>query len=177
VLVLLAACGSPDRGSSASRASTGGAGTTSSAATTSSPSTQITSSTPVRHSGAASGPTRAVTIASGPSQYGTVLFDGSGQAVYTFGAEKTGGAPACYADCARSWPPVFTLGRPVAGLGARQDLLSVTIRRDGATQATYAGKPLYFYAGDGKHQVLCNNVEEFGGLWLAVSPAGTPAPS
>ena len=96
--------------------------------------------------------------------------------MYTFGADKTGAPPTCYADCARAWPPVLTLGRPIAGPGARQDLLSVTIRRGGVTQATYAGRPLYYYSGDGKHQVLCHNVEEFGGLWLAVTPTGTPAP-
>jgi predicted lipoprotein with Yx(FWY)xxD motif len=181
VLLLLAACGSPDRSTSASRTSAAGsvgsASTESTRTTTaSSPPSPSDSSTTARPSPTASGASRAVTITIGPSQYGTVLFDRSGQAIYTFGADQTGGAPTCYADCARAWPPVLTLGRPVAGPGVRQDLLSVTIRRDGTTQASYAGKPLYFYAADGKHQVLCHNVEEFGGLWLAVTASGTPAP-
>jgi predicted lipoprotein with Yx(FWY)xxD motif len=183
VLVLLAACGSPHRGISASRAATGGtvaggsSDSTSAAPASPPPSHSPSSTTPRPSRTASGGATQAVTIASGPSQYGTVLFDRSGQAVYTFGADQTGGAPTCYADCARAWPPVLTLGRPIAGPGVRQDLLSVTIRRDGTTQASYAGKPLYFYAADGKHEVLCHNVVEFGGLWLAVSPAGTPAPT
>jgi predicted lipoprotein with Yx(FWY)xxD motif len=179
VLVLLAACGSPDQTTSASRASTGrGSGSvgSTSAAATSPPSSHSATATPATRLPTGSG-SQAVTITVGSSQYGTVLYDRSGQAVYTFGTEKAGGAPSCYADCARAWPPVLTLGRPVAGLGVRQDLLSVAIRRDGTTQATYAGKPLYFYAAEGKHQVLCHNVEEFGGLWLAVTPAGTPAPT
>lgn len=105
-----------------------------------------------------------------------MLFDGSGQAIYTFGAERTT-EPACYGDCASSWPPVLTSGRPVARDGVDAALLGVTSRRDGSTQVTYRGKPLYFYAHEGKHVVLCHDVREFGGLWLAVTKAGTPAPT
>ena len=51
---------------------------------------------------------------------------------------------------------------------------SGTIRRsDGSRQATYAGRPLYYYVGDRKpRQILCQNVSEFGGLWLVVRPSG-----
>lgn len=115
-----------------------------------------------------------VTVAASP--YGPVLFDGSGQAIYTFDVEETG-KPACYGDCAAAWPPVLTAGAPVGRGGVRTELLGVTSRRDGASQATYRGKPLYFYAGEGKHQVLCHNVREFGGLWLAITADGSAAPS
>ena len=49
-----------------------------------------------------------------------------------------------------------------------------TIRRaDGRLQVTYGGRPLYYYVGDRQPgQVLCQNVEEFGGLWLVVRPSG-----
>ena len=49
-----------------------------------------------------------------------------------------------------------------------------TARRGGETLlVTYGGRPLYFYAGDGRPgQVLCQNVSEFGGLWLVVRPSG-----
>jgi hypothetical protein len=40
---------------------------------------------------------------------------------------------------------------------------------------TYAGHPLYYYAHEGKTQVLCHDVREFGGLWLAVTPSGEAA--
>jgi predicted lipoprotein with Yx(FWY)xxD motif len=53
-------------------------------------------------------------------------------------------------------------------------LLGRIRRNDGSLQATYAGKPLYYYIGDRKPlQVLCQNVNEFGGLWLVVRPNGT----
>jgi predicted lipoprotein with Yx(FWY)xxD motif len=42
-------------------------------------------------------------------------------------------------------------------------------------QVTYDGHPLYYYVGDVKPgEILCQNVEEFGGRWLVVSRAGTP---
>lgn len=48
-------------------------------------------------------------------------------------------------------------------------------RRDGTVQVTYDGHPLYYYVGDVKPgEILCQNVEEFGGRWLVVSRAGTP---
>ena len=53
--------------------------------------------------------------------------------------------------------------------GAKADLLGTTRRRDGRLQATYAGKPLYYYVGDRRPgQILCQNVREFGGLWLVL---------
>jgi predicted lipoprotein with Yx(FWY)xxD motif len=56
----------------------------------------------------------------------------------------------------------------------RRSLLGTIRRRDGRLQATYAGWPLYYYVNDRKPlQVLCQNVREFGGLWLVVRPNGT----
>ncbi len=49
------------------------------------------------------------------------------------------------------------------------------MRSDGAVQLTYAGHPLYYYAHERPGQVLCHDVTEFGGRWLVVTPAGTPA--
>ncbi|MFL5890929.1 MAG: hypothetical protein ACJ76M_17830 [Solirubrobacteraceae bacterium] len=43
----------------------------------------------------------------------------------------------------------------------------------GTTQVTYAGHPLYYYVNDRKPgQILCQDVLEFGGTWLVVSPSG-----
>ena len=55
---------------------------------------------------------------------------------------------------------------------SKAQLLGTIQRDDGSTQLTYNGHPLYFYAHEGKGEVLCHNVEEFGGLWLVVDPAG-----
>jgi len=38
----------------------------------------------------------------------------------------------------------------------------------------YRGQPLYYYVDDTPGNILCQNVSEFGGLWLVVSPGGAP---
>jgi predicted lipoprotein with Yx(FWY)xxD motif len=177
--LVITGCGSGTHPGSSTAATRGTPSVNSSSSTgptaDSAPATSATTSatTSARSS---SGPAHAgVVIAVGASPYGPVLFDGTGRAVYTFGAERTS-TPACYDDCARSWPPVLTTGRPTAAVGVHQGVLGLTKRADGTTQATYGGQPLYFYVHDGRHQVLCHNVVEFGGRWLAISATGVPAP-
>jgi len=52
--------------------------------------------------------------------------------------------------------------------------LGIVRRRDGSTQVAYRGHPLYYYVGD-RHpgQVLCQDVEEFGGRWYVVTRRGS----
>jgi predicted lipoprotein with Yx(FWY)xxD motif len=107
------------------------------------------------------------------SDYGRILFDGRGFALYAFDRDR-GGRSTCSGACATAWPPFIVARRPQASRGATASLLGTTRRSDGRLQATYAGRPLYFYVGDRKPgQVLCQNVREFGGLWLVVRPNGT----
>jgi predicted lipoprotein with Yx(FWY)xxD motif len=110
-------------------------------------------------------------IVAADSQYGSILFDSKRQAIYLFDKE-TSSTSECYGACAEAWPPVLTDGEPQAGAGADAKLLGTTERDDGSTQVTYAGHPLYYYVDDAPGQVLCHNVEEFGGLWLVVEPSG-----
>jgi predicted lipoprotein with Yx(FWY)xxD motif len=110
------------------------------------------------------------------SDYGPMLFDGTGQAIYLFDKE-TSRTPRCYGPCADAWPPVLTEGLPRARRGTDQSLLGTVRRRDGAMQVTYGGHPLYYYAHEAKNQVLCHDVREYGGLWLVVRPNGAAAPS
>ena len=105
------------------------------------------------------------------SQYGKVLFDRRGQAIYLFAKEKSS-TPRCYGDCAAAWPPVLTRGEPRALGAIRQRLLGTTRRRDGKTQDTYNGHPLYYYAHEVRNEVRCHNITEFGGLWLALNRRG-----
>jgi predicted lipoprotein with Yx(FWY)xxD motif len=112
-------------------------------------------------------------IQTADSQYGAVLFDGDDRAIYYFDKEK-GSTSECYGACAEAWPPVLTEGAPQPGQGAQAGLLGTTERDDGTTQVTYDGHPLYYYVDDPKGEVLCHNVNEFGGLWLAVQGNGQP---
>jgi predicted lipoprotein with Yx(FWY)xxD motif len=107
------------------------------------------------------------------TRFGRILFDGRGRALYAFTRDPRGGHSRCYGACAKAWPVYFARGRLRAGKGVRQSLLGTSRRRDGRLQVTYNGRPLYFYVGDKKPgQVLCQNVDEFGGTWLVVRPSG-----
>ena len=133
---------------------------------TPSPSAIATAATPVERTG--------TVIESAKSEFGRMLFDGTGQAIYLFDKEQTT-KPECYGACAEAWPPVLTKGMPTAEDGAKQNLLDTTKRTDGKTQVTYGGHPLYYYAHEAKNEVKCHNIRGFGGLWLVVTPTGRPA--
>jgi predicted lipoprotein with Yx(FWY)xxD motif len=114
------------------------------------------------------------TITAAKSRYGTVLFDGKGRVLYGFTHDKRGGPSRCYGPCATAWPVYFKPnGKLTAGKGVRQKLLGTVKRKDGRLQVTYNGWPLYYYVGDkSPGTISCQNVNEFGGQWLVVSPAG-----
>lgn len=118
-------------------------------------------------------PKRGIRVKSGGSDFGTMLYDSKDQAIYVFDKE-TGKKSRCYGACAKAWPPVLTKGRPTAGRKVDADLLGTTTRRNGTRQVTYGGHPLYYYAHEGRGQVLCHNVFGFGGLWKVVGPSGDP---
>jgi predicted lipoprotein with Yx(FWY)xxD motif len=130
--------------------------------------------TPTTTSSSTGGDDGGVAITTAGSDFGRMLFDRSGQAIYLFDKETTS-RPECYSACATAWPPVLTHGHPRATGAVREGLLGITERADGSSQVTYAGHPLYYYAHEDPHQVLCHNVREFGGRWLVVTPDGTPA--
>jgi predicted lipoprotein with Yx(FWY)xxD motif len=112
-----------------------------------------------------------VEITTGESQFGTILFDDDDRAIYLFDKESSERSE-CYGACAEAWPPVLTDGEPEASAGVDAELIGTTERDDGSTQVTYAGQPLYYYVDDPRGEVLCHNVDEFGGLWLVVDPGG-----
>jgi predicted lipoprotein with Yx(FWY)xxD motif len=116
-----------------------------------------------------------VEIATSDSQFGQVLFDDDDQAIYYFEPEGTS-EPECYGSCAEAWPPVLTEGEPQASGNVRQRLLGTTERRGGNLQATYDGRPLYYYVDEGPGELRCHNIDHEGGLWLAVQPNGEPVP-
>ena len=114
---------------------------------------------------------RGATLKVVSSQYGRVVADAKGEALYLFTKDGRGKSQ-CYGDCAKAWPPVLTKGRPRAGEGISASRLGTVRRRDGRSQVTYKGHPLYYYVHDKPGVILCQNVAEFGGDWLVVAPTG-----
>ncbi len=86
---------------------------------------------------------------SGPD--GKFMTDDKGRTVYIF-SKDTSTSSTCSGACAKEWPPYV----------------------EGGSQVVFKGHPLYFFvddksAGDMKGQ----GVNDFGGLWTAVTPSGT----
>ena len=126
--------------------------------------------TTTRAGGAASA--QAVTITAHASRYGKILFDGRGRVLYLFARDRAGRS-SCSGACAKVWPPALTRGVPRAGRGVNAKLLGTTKRKDGTLQVTYGKHPLYYFKEDTKAgQIKCQNVSNFGGLWLVVAPSG-----
>ena len=116
--------------------------------------------------------TGGTTVAVAKSKLGRILVDSKGITLYDFVKDK-GTASTCYDACAALWPPLFTTGKPVAGPRVRASLLGTTKRKDGKLEVTYNGHPLYYFVTDRKPgQTTGQGLNQFGGPWWVLSPAG-----
>jgi predicted lipoprotein with Yx(FWY)xxD motif len=105
------------------------------------------------------------------SDYGRILADGKGRALYLFTSDRT--SSNCYGDCATAWPPYVVRSAPTGVGGVTAAKIGTTQRNDGSLQVTYAGHPLYYYVGDrSPGEVNCQAAVEFGGLWYVVRSSG-----
>ena len=103
---------------------------------------------------------------------GRILVDQKGITLYDFPPDK-GRISVCYGACAAIWPPLITKSKPVAGRGVRASLLGTTKRKDGKLQVTFRGHPLYYFVSDrSPGQTTGQGVNQFGGPWWVLSPAG-----
>jgi predicted lipoprotein with Yx(FWY)xxD motif len=103
---------------------------------------------------------------------GKIVVDGKGRTLYDFVIDK-GTTSVCYGACASLWPPYTTKGAPKAGAGVSASLIGTTKRRDGSTEVTYGGHPLYYYAPDTQRgQTTGQALNQFGAPWYVLSPAG-----
>jgi predicted lipoprotein with Yx(FWY)xxD motif len=113
------------------------------------------------------------TVTTRSTELGTVLVDGHGKTLYLFEKDK-GPASTCTDACASAWPPVTADGKVTAGGGVDAAKLASTKRADGTTEITYAGHPLYTYAGDAKPgDVNGQNLDQFGAEWYVLAPSGS----
>ncbi|WP_206485275.1 fasciclin domain-containing protein [Thalassotalea sp. G2M2-11] len=86
----------------------------------------------------------------------------AGMTLYVFDNDLGTTGSTCNADCATNWPPVLVADDEVDNIPG----LATTMRDDGTMQATYLGRPLYFYAGDS--DVGDMNGQGVNGLWWTV---------
>jgi predicted lipoprotein with Yx(FWY)xxD motif len=105
------------------------------------------------------------------SEFGKTIADDDGQVLYLFDADTTTKS-TCYGACAVAWPPLLVKKAPTVSRALDPDRVGTTKRKDGTRQVTYNGHPLYYYVGDSPGVIKCQNVFEYGGLWLIVKPNG-----
>jgi predicted lipoprotein with Yx(FWY)xxD motif len=113
----------------------------------------------------------------------SVLTDSAGRALYLFGSD-TSTKSTCSGACATAWPPLTAKGAPTAGTGAKAADLATITRPGGTKQVTYAGHPLYYFAGDNAAgQTNGEASTAFGAPWYLLAPTGqqitslTPTPA
>jgi predicted lipoprotein with Yx(FWY)xxD motif len=122
--------------------------------------------------GASNGSTAASVVSTKTSSLGTFLVDGQGRTLYLWDADH-GPRSTCTAACAQAWPPLTTTAAPKASGAVKSSLLGTATRADGSREVTYAGHPLYTYAGDTRPgQVTGEGSNSFGAPWWTVTTAG-----
>jgi predicted lipoprotein with Yx(FWY)xxD motif len=141
----------------------GGSGTTASDTST---------TAPAAAGGASQDESGPETVKVATNDVGTILVDGEGRTLYLF-ERDTGPRSTCSGACLQHWPAVTTDGAPRAGSGASASLLGTAKRDDGTAQVTYAGHPLYYFAGDSAAgQANGQGVDAFGAEWYVLGANG-----
>jgi len=164
---MAAACSSTSSSSTTVVAS----GTSTSPAPSASASAAASSTAGSTAGSTASGTTLALKTESGSQ--GIWLTDSAGRALYAYTADK-GPTPECYGACATAWPPLLATGPvTISGKYTVPADLGTASRTDGTKQVTYGGHPLYYFVTD-RHpgQTTGQGVNQFGGPWWVLSPAG-----
>ena len=100
---------------------------------------------------------------------GKFLVDDAGRTVYMF-TKDSKDTSVCYDKCEQAWPPLLSQGAPTLDSALQSSLIGQTTRKDGTTQVTYNGMPLYYYTpdlapGDVKGQGV-------GNVWYVVDADG-----
>jgi predicted lipoprotein with Yx(FWY)xxD motif len=112
----------------------------------------------------------ALSVRVATSGLGSFLTDGQGRTLYLF-TRDSGASSSCSSGCSSVWPPLTSSAAVHVGAGASTALLGTT--SGGPRQITYNGHPLYYYVGDAAPgQTNGEQLNQFGGLWYAVSPTG-----
>jgi predicted lipoprotein with Yx(FWY)xxD motif len=105
--------------------------------------------------------------------FGMILTAANGKTLYRYTLDSKG-VNRCTSDatCAKYWPQLLikSTAKPTAGSGASAALLGTIKAAHGMSQVTYAGFPLYYFAGDsGAGQTKGQGFEK---QWYVVNTKG-----
>jgi predicted lipoprotein with Yx(FWY)xxD motif len=106
------------------------------------------------------------------------LVDHNGRPVYTI-EDASGGNAKLTGNCATNFTPVAGHSTAASGdTSIKSSMTGSTTGANGSKQATYNGKPLYYYNGDqARGDAKGNGMKEDCGTAHLVSPGGTSASS
>ena len=96
-----------------------------------------------------------------------IAVNSKGVTVYTLSGESPQHLECTSRACFAAWPPVTVKGKPtISGVKGKLG----TLKRDGFTQVTLSGHPLYTFEGDGNKAGVANGngIVAFGGTWHVV---------
>jgi predicted lipoprotein with Yx(FWY)xxD motif len=101
--------------------------------------------------------------------FGAVLVTANGRTLYRY-TKDAKRKSTCTGACLKFWPALLVPLKPTAGPGVKSSLLGTIRAAGGRRQVTYAGYPLYTFAGDKKAGAVSG--EGYAGTWYLVSPTG-----
>lgn len=107
------------------------------------------------------------------AKFGTVLVSARGRTLYRYTLDSKG-VNRCSGDatCSKYWPALLigATAKPTGGAGIQASLLGTIKAKNGMRQVTYAGFPLYTFAGDTKAGQV--NGQGFEKQWYVVNTKG-----
>jgi predicted lipoprotein with Yx(FWY)xxD motif len=114
------------------------------------------------------------TVKLGQTAAGRLLETSSGLTLYMFTRDgRNRDTCVTISGCPQVWPPFTIKGKPTAGPSVKSSLLGSITIAGGRHQVTYAGHPLYLYAGDSTvGDTGYPGFSSFGGTWFGVSATG-----
>ena len=116
------------------------------------------------------------TVGTASTSLGTVLVNSSGRTLYMLSGETTNKLLCTSSACLKFWPPLSSATKPTVSGAAKSSLVN-WFKRNGKWQVTYAGHPLYTFAGDTKAGAVSGEgVKDGSSTWWAVSPSGAAMP-
>ena len=107
------------------------------------------------------------------TSFGTILVSSKGRTLYRYTIDrKNVNRCSSVAACNKYWPPLLVKAgaKPTAGAGAKASMLGTIKAKNGMRQVTYAGWPLYYFAGDSANGQTKG--QAFEKEWYVVNTSG-----
>jgi predicted lipoprotein with Yx(FWY)xxD motif len=113
-------------------------------------------------------------LSTASSPLGTILVDAQGRTVYEFASDSKN-TSTCSGQCLTYWPPVVAPATVPGAVPGITGALGSFTRKDGGSELTINGLPLYTFAGDTAPGMTAGQGSNGSGAkWWVVAPDGSP---